>query len=64
MADSTTSEPEQHVPGGSRPLRVLIVGGGIAGLTLGIVLRKNGHEVQVSDADPHANPLADSSQDL
>lgn len=45
---SSTDQPAQHVQEPSRPLRVIIIGAGIAGLTLGIVLRRNGHDVQVS----------------
>ena len=57
MAERTPNGYEQHVPRPSRPLRVIIIGAGIAGLTLGIVLRKNGHEVQVSHKDPHLDLL-------
>ena len=31
-----------------RPLEVIIIGAGIAGLSLGIYLRQNGHRVRVS----------------
>lgn len=30
-----------------RPLKILIVGGGMAGLTAAIALRKQGHEIHV-----------------
>lgn len=40
----------------ARPLRVAIVGGGIAGLTLAWVLARRGHGVAVHEAGPIPNP--------
>lgn len=50
MAYSAESKRQDQKP--SRPLKVNIVGAGIAGLTLGIILRRNGHEVEVSSRGP------------
>lgn len=38
-----------------QPLRVIIIGAGIAGLTLAIVLRQNGHHAEVSEPPSRAD---------
>jgi heterodisulfide reductase subunit A-like polyferredoxin len=35
--------------GEKKPLKILIVGGGMAGLTAAIALRKQGHDIHVRD---------------
>ena len=39
----------------ARPLKVIIIGAGIAGLTAAIGIRRAGHEVEVSPLQPLAN---------
>lgn len=41
--------------------RVLVVGGGIVGITSALALRARGHEVRVIDAGPLPHPLAEST---
>lgn len=48
MKDSTPKQTIQDGQEEPRPLRVIIIGAGVAGLTLGIALRQNGHDVEVS----------------
>lgn len=62
MAAHSFTFPKQRDQGAPRPLQVVIVGAGIAGLTLGIVLRRNGHEVQVSYDDHRADPFLNLPQ--
>lgn len=50
MTVDTNTEAQQHLNGQTCPLRINIIGAGIAGLTLGTILRKNKHEVHVRQA--------------
>lgn len=44
---TTTTEAPSHGSYESTPLKILIVGAGIGGLTAGIALRNQGHDVQI-----------------
>jgi 2-polyprenyl-6-methoxyphenol hydroxylase-like FAD-dependent oxidoreductase len=48
--------PKSHIQT-NRPLRVIVVGGGIGGLSAAIALRRQGHDVVVLERAPRLEPL-------
>lgn len=46
----------------ARPLKVNVIGAGIAGLTLSIILRRNGHDVQVGYPNSYDNRSSSSGR--